>query len=62
MHEINRNHKFFFFDIFYINPERGVFIGNYAISSSKKHQEKTDQDWCNNSNKCPSMRSSKINT
>ena len=34
-------------------------IGNDAISSSKKHLEKTDQDCCINSNKRPLTRSSK---
>ena len=37
-------------------------IGNDTISSSKKHQEKADQDWRKNSNKRPRTRSSKINT
>ena len=39
-----------------------TYIGNCIISSSKKHLEKTDQDWCKNSNKSPRTCSSKINT
>ena len=39
-----------------------IYIGNNAISSSKKHIEKTNQDSRKNANKRPHTRSSKINT